>query len=131
GRRQGSGDRLEVAHLAYQDDVWVLAKGRSQRIRKPARVGADLTLVHDSGLGMMQVLDRVLDGKDVVGSLTVHYVDDSGKRRRLTGPCRAGDEDEAAREMGEVRNLGRYPKLLDRPDLHRDESDRSTDRVLL
>src|SRR5206468_3055342 len=45
--------------------------------------------------------------------------------------CRAGDEDEAAREMGEVRNLGRYPKLLDRPDLHRDESDRSTDRVLL
>ncbi len=47
GRGQRGGDRLEVAHLADQDHVGVLAQRGPQPEREVRRVRADLTLVDD------------------------------------------------------------------------------------
>ena len=60
------GDRLEVAHLADQDHVGVLAQRGLQRLAEALRVGAELALVDQAFLVAVQELDRVLDRHDVL-----------------------------------------------------------------
>jgi hypothetical protein len=57
-------------------------------------------------------LDRVLDREDVLRALTVDLVDQRRERRRLTGAGRPGDEDEAARLVGQRVERRRDAKLL-------------------
>ena len=59
--------RLEVAHLADEDDVGVLAEDRAERVRERVRVGVQLALVDDAALVGVEELDRVLDRDDVLG----------------------------------------------------------------
>ena len=59
-------DRLEVAHLADQDHVRILAECRAQRVLERARVRAHLALVDQALLVLVHELDRVFDGDDVV-----------------------------------------------------------------
>ena len=66
GRGQRGRDRLEVAHLADEDDVRVLAQRRLEGLAEAGRVGADLALVDDAALVLVDELDRVLDREDVL-----------------------------------------------------------------
>ena len=66
GGGQRDRDGLQVAHLADQDDVGVLPQHVLERRREAVRVVADLALVHQRALVGVHVLDRVLDGHDVV-----------------------------------------------------------------
>ncbi len=66
GSGQRGRDRLEVAHLAEEDHVGVLAEGGAEGAPEALRVGADLALVDDAPLVAVQELDRVLDRDDVV-----------------------------------------------------------------
>ena len=50
GRGQRGRDRLEVAHLAEEDHVGVLAERAAQRLGEADRVLADLALVDDAAL---------------------------------------------------------------------------------
>ena len=59
-------DRLEVAHLAEEDHVGVLAQRRAQRLAEGRCVGADLALGDDAALVPVHELDRVFDGEDVM-----------------------------------------------------------------
>ena len=79
---------------------------------KPLRVGADLALVHDRGLVLVEELDRVLDRDDVHRLALVDRVDHRRERRRLTGAGRARHEDEAARLACELEeHLGKAELL--------------------
>ena len=109
GRGQRGRDRLQVAHLADQDHVGVLAQGGLQPQGEVDRVGADLALVDDRALVRVEELDRVLDREDVVLALGVDHVDHRRQRRRLARAGRPGDEDEAARLAGEVAQHLRHP----------------------
>ena len=68
-----------------------------ERLLEAVRVSADLTLIHDTALVRMQVLDRVLDRHDVLVPLLVDLVDHRGERGRLAGAGRPRDENEATR----------------------------------
>jgi ADP-dependent phosphofructokinase/glucokinase len=63
--RLGDGERgldgLEVAHLAHEHDVRVLAQHVLERLLEAARVEAHLALVDHRELVRVQVLDRVFD----------------------------------------------------------------------
>ena len=59
-------DRLEVAHLAEEDHVGVLAERGAQRVAEAGGVDADLALVDDAALVPVHELDRVLDREDVL-----------------------------------------------------------------
>ena len=96
-------------------DVGVLAQHVLQRAREPVRVGADLALVHDAALVLVQELDRVLDRHDVALALGVDDVDHAGERRRLARPGRAGDDHEPALEAREVGHDRRQAELVDLP----------------
>ena len=63
---QRGRDRLEVAHLADEDHVGVLAQRGAQREGEGRGVGAELALVDHALLVRVQELDRVLDGHDVL-----------------------------------------------------------------
>ena len=64
-------DRLEVAHLADEHDVGVLAQRRAQRVREAVRVAVHLALVDQAALVLVDVLDRVLDREDVLVALAL------------------------------------------------------------
>ena len=66
GDAQRRLDRLEVAHLADQHDVGILAQRRAQRAREALRVAVHLALVDEAALVLVDELDRVLDRQDVV-----------------------------------------------------------------
>ena len=102
GRGERGRDRLEVTHLTDEDDVGVLAQDVAQRLGERVRVLPDLALVHDRALVRVQELDRVLDRHDVERLVAVHDVDERGERRALARTGRAGHEDEAARQVGEL-----------------------------
>ena len=68
GSGQRGGDRLEVAHLADEDHVGVLAERGAQRLGEARGIRPDLALVDDAALVAVQELDRVLDREDVLGA---------------------------------------------------------------
>ena len=61
GRGDTKLDRLPVAHLSDENDIWVLTQRGLQRIRKALRVGADFALIDEALLVGMRKLDRVFD----------------------------------------------------------------------
>ncbi len=130
-RGQGGGDRLQVPHLADEDDVGVLTQGGLQGEGEVGRVGADLALVDDALVVRVQELDRVLDREDVLLALAVDHVQHRGQRGRLAGAGRAGDEDEAARLAGELLQDGGQVELLEGLDLLRDVAEGGADRAAL
>ena len=109
-------DRLEIAQLADEDDVRILAQRGAQRALERAGVHADLALRDDALLVRVHELDRVLDRDDVIAARAVDEVDQRAERRRLARPGRAGDEHEALVELAELLDLGRDAHLLHRDD---------------
>src|SRR5947209_5151973 len=65
GERQADG--LQVAHLADQDHIRILAQRRAQRLAEAERVAMHLALVDETALGLVHELDRILDGDDEIG----------------------------------------------------------------
>ena len=111
GDAQGRLDGLEVAHLADQDDVRILAQGGAQRQTEALRVAVHFALVHQTALVLVDVLDRILDREDVLVPLGVDLVDHRRQRRRLATAGGAGDQYQAARalrELGEDRRQAQF-----------------------
>jgi len=122
---------LEVAQLTDEHDVGVLAEGGAQRQREALRVAVHLALVDQAALVRVDVLDRILDGEDVIVALQVDLVDHRGERRRLAAAGRTGDEHEAARPLGEVGQHGRQAELLEAADLFGNQPIDGADRPAL
>ena len=131
GDAQRRFDRLEVAHLADQDDVGVFTERGAQRVGEALGVAVHLALVDEAALVLVHELDRILDREDVVLPLLVDLVDHRRQRRRLAAAGRAGDEDEAARPFGQRRQHRREAQLVERADLFRDQPVDRADRAAL
>ena len=95
GRGEGDGDRLQVTHLTDEDDVRILTQGRTQSAREGLGVEADLTLIHESLVVMIQILDRVLERQHVAAPRLVDPLNDGSQGRRLAGAGWTGDQDQA------------------------------------
>src|SRR6202035_2784038 len=80
-------------------------------------VGVELALVYDALLVAVQVLDRVLDGDDVLVALAVDLVEHGRQRRRLAGAGGSGDEDQAARLLAQPFDDRRQAQLAEAADL--------------
>ena len=77
----------------------------------------DLALIHETSLVLVDVLDRILDGDDVLAPLGVDLVDHRRERRGLAAAGRAGDEHEPARALGQVGDDRRQAELVEWLDL--------------
>ena len=125
GRGQRGRDRLEVAHLADEDHVGVLAQRGAER-----RSAND---VASEPISRWLTMHRRCQCRNSIGSsivrmcserVVVDAVDQRRERRRLAGAGRAGDEHEAARLVAQlVEPLG-HPQLLERADPGGDQAER-------
>src|SRR3954453_12911759 len=131
GRREGSANGLLVAHLADQDHVGVLAQDAAHRPGEAFGVRADFALVDDRAFVFVQVLDRVLEGDDVIGPGAVDVVDHRRQRRALARAGGAGDEDDPALLFGQLGHHLRQPQLLDGADVEGDRAADDRDRAAL
>ena len=131
GDLQRRFDRLEVAHLADQDDVRILAQRRAQRVAEAVGVAVHLALVDQAVLVLVDVLDRILDRQDVLVPLRVDLVEHRRQRRRLAAAGRAGDQHQPARPIGEVGQHRRQAELAEGADLFRDQPVDRADRAAL
>jgi hypothetical protein len=130
-RGQRGRHRLEVAHLADEDHIGVLTQSGLQRQREVLGVSADLALVDDAALVLVEELDRVLDREDVLLALLVDDVHHRGERGRLARAGRAGDEHEPARLARELlQHLGQA-QLLELRDAVGDQPEGRGDRTAL
>ena len=122
GRRQAGLDRLEVAHLADQDDVRVLAQRAAECLRERARVDLHLPLVDDRTTIVVEILDRVFHRDDVGGARAVDVVNQRRKRGALAAAGGTGQQDKTAFRLGDGLEDRRQLQLLDRADLYWDHA---------
>jgi hypothetical protein len=80
---------------------------------------------------LVDELDRVLDGHDVLAALRVDLVDHRGERRGLTRAGGAGHEHQALRALGHLLDDRRKVQLAERPDLDGDDADGRGHRAAL
>ena len=105
-------DGLQVAQLADQDDVRVLPQHVLERLGE-ARVSTPTSRwLTTQRLCVVQELDRVLDGDDVVAPGAVGQVEQRGQRRGLARAGRAGDQHQAAGQVREARDLLGHAELV-------------------
>ncbi len=108
----GNRDRLEVAQLSDHHDVGVLAKRRAERGLERLGMASHLPLIDQAVLVLMDELDGVLDGDDVIVPL---LVDEVHHRRERGGLSRAGGprhEDQPLAQKTEVEHGLRQAELL-------------------
>ena len=73
-------------------------------------------------LVVVQELDRILDGQDVIGAALVDQVDDRRERRRLAGTGRAGRRARCRSSASRNRQSPAAAQLRDRRNLLRDDA---------
>ena len=122
GGGQRDLDRLAIAHLADEDHLRRLAQRGPQGQGERRRVAVQLALMDGRLLVVVQELDRILDGQDVIGPGLVDQIDDRRQRRRLAGSGRPGDEHDAVLQRRDVGQRRRQVELGERRDLRRDDA---------
>jgi hypothetical protein len=129
--QDGRLDRIQVTHFSDQNDVRVLAKGRPQASRETADVHPNLSLADRALFVLVQVLDRVFDGDDILPAMGVDVIDHRGQRRGLAASGRSGHEHEPSLEQGDLfQHLGKE-QLPDRLDIQGDDPQGNSDRPAL
>src|SRR5439155_10079761 len=95
-------DRLQIPHLADQDHVRVLPKDVFQRVGEGQGVAAQLPLVDQRLLVLVQEFDRIFDRYNVMREVTVDVVDHRRLRGRLAAAGRSGYQHQPAGALGVV-----------------------------
>ena len=131
GDAQRRFDRLEVAHLADQDHVRVLAEAGPQGVGEGVRVRVKLALIDEALLVLVEEFDRVLDRDDMELPLVVDLVEHGGERRRLARAGRASHEDESPRLVAQGLDHRRQPELAESENLVGDLPVHAPDRAPL
>ena len=85
---------LEVAHFPHHDHVRIFPQRTAQSRAEGFGVGVHFALGDVATLRLEDVFDRILEGNDVLASLDIYLLDQSGQRGRLSAADRAGNEDE-------------------------------------
>src|SRR5215213_2723169 len=100
-RSHSERDGLEVTHLAYEYHVGVLPQDMLESLGEALGVLVDLALVDDALLVLVQELYGILHAHDALVPGAVDLVDHGGEGGRFPAACRACNQDEPARLLGE------------------------------
>ena len=122
GLRRGQRERdgLEIAELADEDDIRILTERAAQRGRERFALRADLALIDERLLRLVDELDGVLERQDVTGLGLVDEIDHRRERGRLAAAGRSRHEDEALLGLRQGAEHRREPEVLEARDLLRD-----------
>src|SRR5262249_26641666 len=84
-----------VPHFTDEDYFRSLTHGRAECMSEARRITVQLALVNRRTLVIMQELDGILNGDDVVILLSIDGVEQHRQRRRLTRARRARNENDS------------------------------------
>ena len=104
--RQRDPHRFVIAHLADHEDVGRLPDRGPSAVGKSGASTPTSTCSTRPGWLRVLVLDRILDGHDVLRFVPVDGIDQRRERRGLARTGRAANQDEAGAEPGQVLDLG-------------------------
>ncbi len=90
GRRKCGFRGFKVTHLTNQNDIGILSQRAFKRNGEAVGIEPDLTLIDDALAVAVQIFDRVFDGDDMFGALTVDVVEHCRQGGRFSGACCAG-----------------------------------------
>ena len=113
GRLHSQGNGLEIPHLTNHDDIRILTQSPAQGRGKALGVGADLPVVDDTFLTLMDKLDGIFDGQDVVLAVFVAFIDNRRQGRRFTRTGRPGHQHQSFGQMGQTGDNRRQAELFD------------------
>ena len=80
-RSQCKPDRLQIAHLANQNNIRVFTRRRAQGFVEPQCVTVHFTLIDETLFAFMNEFNRVFNGQDMAIDGLVLMVDHGGKGR--------------------------------------------------
>ena len=114
GRLHGKRNRLQVPHFTDQDDIRVLPQRTAKRVGKRLCVLPHLPVVHHAAVALVDELDRVLDGENVVFPGAVGHIDDGRQGGRFTASGRARHHHKPPGKSGELGDDRRQTELFRR-----------------
>ncbi len=104
GCGNGEFNGLEVAHLADQNNIGVLAQGRLQGCGKGLSMATHFPLIDQALLTDVNKFDGILYGKDVLFAGFVHMIDHRRQGGRLAATRWPGDQNQTFFKLSEVEN---------------------------
>lgn len=116
-------DFFHVTHLSEEDNLWILTHRPDEGGVVIRDVSSDLFLFDDGLLVRMDVLDRVLDGDDMLGIILINLIDHRRECGGLTRSGRSGDEDETLSRLGDILVDEWETEILDRWNLLGEETE--------
>src|ERR1035441_7051095 len=136
GGHQGQFDGLQVAQFPHQDDVGVLTQGTAKSRGKRLGVDADLTVVDEAGLALMDKFDGVFNGDDMVPAVLVRIIDHGGESCRFAGASWSRDHNQTAMQHAELlkhawQRRVELLKILEGKDLGWNLAEDGSDAILL
>jgi hypothetical protein len=108
----GDGHGLQIPHLAYQDNVGVLSERGAQGVFERARVQTDLALGHQTLLALVDELDGIFNGDDVIGASPVDEIHQCRQRGALAAPGWPGHHHESLGEIAEILDFPAQAHLV-------------------
>ena len=114
GFREGNSivHGFTVADFANQNDIRRLAQGVFQCNRPIFGIYTDFTLGDDAVLVLVDKLNRVFDGNNMVEAVFVSIVDKGGKGSRLARTCTADKNNQATfSECDVFQNRGQIERF--------------------
>ncbi|OPZ19969.1 MAG: hypothetical protein BWZ10_00791 [candidate division BRC1 bacterium ADurb.BinA364] len=130
-RAEGDGDAFQVAHLAEQYHIRVLAQSMLERHIEADGVDADFALLDHRFAIPINILDRVFDRHDVLAAGPVDGFDQRGHGGGLARARRAGDQDHAAARFGQPVHRRRQAQVGETKILGLQAAQRHADRPAL
>ncbi len=131
GGTQGGLDGFQVAKLAHEHHVGVHTQHAAEGLGKAGHVHAHLALIDDRLLVLVVVLDRILDGDDVLVEIQVDVIDHRRQRGGLARAGRAGHQEHAARPPAQAPHDGGQADLFKGEDPAGNQSQDHGDETLL
>ena len=86
-------NRIEIPHLAEQDDIGSLPEGSHQSIYITVRIQSNLTLGDNGTVMPVQIFNRILQSNNVAVSRPVYFIDNTCQSGGFSAACGSGDKD--------------------------------------
>src|SRR5262249_6795823 len=112
----------QITHFADQHHIGVFAQRRAQGSAEGLRVGVYFALVYQTALVLVDKLDGIFNGYDVVVPLDVDFVQHGGKRGGFAGTCRSRHQNQSTWLFAQPGNHLRQIELLESLDLERNHA---------
>lgn len=124
-------DRLLIAHLSDDEDIWIFTHSISHRLIERCDMFSDLLLMDEAFFISNDVFDRIFDDDDMFVRVFIEIVDHSHQSRRLSASRTSCDKDQSTIFLEELQDVGLEPDTFSCRDFFFDRSESDTESFII